>query len=149
MRNSTIIPFLSPKMSRPTLFTAWVVGALIAFMLLATLALSSGCMVLAAGAGAGAAVAYVRGDLDTTLDAGFAKSVRAAEKTIADLKYAKISDHQDALQATLIARNAADQKIELYLEKVTDDATKLKIRVGTFGEEALQNEILAKIKSNL
>ena len=75
--------------------------------------------------------------------------MRAANETIAELKYAKVSDHQDALQATLIARNAADQKIELYLEKLTDDATKLKIRVGTFGEEALQNEILAKIKSNL
>ena len=149
MRNSTIIPFLPPKMSRPTLFTAWVVGALIVFMLLATLALSSGCMVLAAGAGAGAAVAYVRGDLDTTLDASFAKSVRAANETIAELKYAKVSDHQDALQATIVARTAADQKIELYLEKVTVGATKLKIRVGTFGEEALQNEILTRIKSHL
>lgn len=134
---------------RPALFTARLAGSLVASALLATLALTSGCMAVAAGAGAGAAVAYVRGDLDTTLDAGFAKSVRATEKMIAQLKYAKISDHQDALQATLIARNAGDQKIELYLEKLTDDATKLKIRVGTFGEEALQNEILAKIKANL
>ena len=136
--------------SLKTLFTAWFTGSLVASALLLTaLAVTSGCVAVVAGAGAGAAVAYVRGDLDTTLDASFAKSVRAVEKTIAQLKYAKISDHQDALQATLIARNAADQKIELYLEKLTDDATKLKIRVGTFGEEALQNEILAKIKSNL
>lgn len=136
--------------SLKTLFTARFTGSLVASALLLTaLAVTSGCVAVVAGAGAGAAVAYVRGDLDTTLDASFAKSVRAVEKTIAQLKYAKISDHQDALQATLIARNAADQKIELYLEKLTDDATKLKIRVGTFGEEALQNEILAKIKSNL
>ena len=136
--------------SLKTLFTARFTGSLVASALLLTaLAVTSGCVAVVAGAGAGAAVAYVRGDLDTTLDASFAKSVRAVEKTIAQLKYAKISDHQDALQATLIARNAADQKIELYLEKLTDDATKLKIRVGTFGEETLQNEILAKIKSNL
>ena len=136
--------------SLKTLFTARFTGSLVASALLLTaLAVTSGCVAVVAGAGAGAAVAYVRGDLDTTLDASFAKSVRAVEKTIAQLKYTKISDHQDALQATLIARNAADQKIELYLEKLTDDATKLKIRVGTFGEEALQNEILAKIKSNL
>jgi len=135
--------------SLKTLFTARFAGSLVASALLAALAFTSGCLAVVAGAGAGAAVAYVRGDLDTTLDASFAKSVRAAEKTIADLKYAKVSDHQDALQATIVARTAADQKIELYLEKVTGDATKLKIRVGTFGEEALQNEILTRIKSHL
>ncbi len=117
--------------------------------LLSVLVLTSGCLALAAGAGAGAAVAYMRGDLDVTLDANLAKSVRAAEKAIAQLKYAKISDRQDALQATLISRNASDQKIELYLEKLTDDATKLKIRVGTFGEESMQQEILKRVRSNL
>ena len=136
--------------SLKTLFTARFAGSLVASALLLTaLAYTTGCVALAAGAGAGAAVAYVRGDLDTTLDASFAKSVRAANETIAELKYAKVSDHQDALQATIVARTAADQKIELYLEQVTDDATKLKIRVGTFGEEALQNEILSRIKSHL
>ena len=122
---------------------------LVAGALLPVLALSSGCVAVLAGAGAGATVAYVRGDLDTTLDASFAKSVRAAQKTLAGLKYAKISERQDALQSTLIYRNAGDQKIELYLEKVTADSTKLKIRVGTFGEESLQQEILTRLKSNL
>ena len=148
MLNSTLIASRPPMKSRPALFTARFAGSLVTSALLLTaLAYTTGCVALAAGAGA--AVAYVRGDLDTTLDASFAKSVRAANETIAELKYAKVSDHQDALQATIVARTAADQKIELYLEKVTVDATKLKIRVGTFGEEALQNEILAKIKSNL
>ena len=117
--------------------------------MLSVLVLTSGCLALAAGAGAGAAVAYMRGDLDVTLDANLAKSVRAAEKAVAQLKFTKISDRQDALQATLVSRNASDQKIELYLEKLTDDATKLKIRVGTFGEESMQQEILARIRSNL
>ena len=110
---------------------------------------SSGCFAVAAGAGAGAAVAYVRGDLDTTLGSGFEKSVRAANKAIDQLKYAKVSELKDAQQATLIARNAGDKKIELYLEKINDDATKLKIRVGTFGDDALQQDILNKVKSNL
>lgn len=117
--------------------------------LLTTLALSSGCIAVLAGAGAGATVAYVRGDLDTTLDASFFESVRAGQKALAGLKYAKISENQDALQATLIYRNASDQKIELYLQKATDSSTKLKIRVGTFGEESLQQEILTRIKSDL
>jgi hypothetical protein len=129
--------------------TVRVARSLAAGALLSVFAFTSGCLALAAGAGAGAAVAYMRGDLDVTLDANLAKSVRAAEKAIAQLKYARISIKQDALQATLISRNASDQKIELYLEKLTDDATKLKIRVGTFGEESLQQEILTRIKSNI
>lgn len=123
--------------------------ALVTGVLLATLALSSGCFALLVGAGAGATVAYVRGDLDVTLDASLAQSARAVKKAVAQLGYTAISDKEDALQANFISRNSADQKLEIYLEKATADATKLKIRIGTFGNEALQNEILSKIKSNL
>ena len=110
---------------------------------------TSGCVAVAAGAGAGAAVAYVRGDLDATLNGGFEKSVRAVNRVIEQMQFAKISENKDALQATIIARNAADKKIELHINKLADDATKLKIRVGTFGDDALQIAILEKVKSIL
>jgi hypothetical protein len=116
---------------------------------LATLATNSGCLAVAAGAGAGATVAYVRGDLDTTLGANLDHAARAVNKAIAELKFAKVSETSDALQAIIIARNAADRKIELHLNKLADDATKLKIRVGTFGDDLLQVTILEKIKANL
>lgn len=127
----------------------FLVSSLTVAALLATAVLTSGCFALLVGAGAGAGVAYVRGDLDVTLDAGFVSSVRAGEKTLAELKYSKVSATQDALQATLVSRSASDRRIELYFEKVTEKSTKLKIRVGTFGEESLQNEILTRLKSHL
>ncbi|HWA25265.1 MAG TPA: DUF3568 family protein [Lacunisphaera sp.] len=123
--------------------------SLIAAALLASVAVHAGCMAVAAGAGAGAAVAYVRGDLDTTLGAGLEQSKRAVDLAIADLQFARISTQQDALVATYVTRTAADKKVELYLEKISDVATKLKIRAGTFGEDSLQNEILARIKAHL
>lgn len=113
------------------------------------LATTGGCFAVVAGVGAGAAVAYVRGDLDTTLSANFDRSVRAAQKAMADLKFAKIVETQDAIQAVLTYRDARDRKIELFVAKETDVSTKLKIRVGTFGEEVLQQEILSRVKSNL
>jgi hypothetical protein len=116
---------------------------------LAILAGTSGCMAVAAGAGAGAAVAYVRGDLDATLNGNLDRSVRAVNRAIDQLKFAKVSEHTDALQAIIVARNASDKRIELRLDKLADDATKLKIRVGTFGDDALQVAILEKIKNNL
>jgi hypothetical protein len=115
----------------------------------AALAITAGCAAVAAGAGAGAAVAYVRGDLDGTLNAGLDRSVRAANKAIDQLQFAKVSERKDALEAIIIARNAADKRIELHLNKLADDATKVKIRVGTFGDDALQVAILEKIKGNL
>jgi len=116
---------------------------------LAILAGTSGCLAVAAGAGAGATVAYVRGDLGTTLGADLERSDRAVNSAIAQLQFAKVSESKDALQAIIIARNAADKKIELHLDKLASDATKLKIRVGTFGDDSLQVTILDRVNANL
>jgi hypothetical protein len=135
---------ISCRFSRRT-----VIAAAAGAMLAAAVITASGCLAVAAGAGAGATVAYVRGDLDATLNAGFEKSVRAANSAVSDLHFAKISEKRDDLQDTIIARNAADKKIELHLERLADDATKLKIRVGTFGDNAIQVEVLTKIQGEL
>jgi|GEM_PF-259341 len=117
--------------------------------LVLVLAFSSGCVAVIAGAGAGAAVAYVRGDLDATLSASFETTVRAANAALGDLKFAKVSERKDALQAILVARNAADKKIEIRVERIGENVSKLKIRVGVFGDEALSLAILEKVKANL
>ena len=130
------IPALKPALL--TVFLAFASGA--------------GCVAVAVGAGAGAAVAavaYVRGDLDATLNASFDKSIAAANKTIEQLQFVKVSQNKDALQAILVARNAADKKIEFRVEKGGDGVTNLKIRVGVFGDEALSLAILDKVKANL
>lgn len=122
-------------------------GWLVAGALFGAVALSSGCVAVVVGAGAGAAVAYVRGDLDATVKAGFAQAVRAANGAIVDLKFAKVSERNDALQAIIIARNAADKKIEIRVDQLGERDSKVKIRVGVFGDEALSIAILDKIKA--
>lgn len=121
---------------------------LIAGTMLGAMAVSSGCVAVVAGAGAGAAVAYVRGDLDATLSTSYESSVRAVNKSIADLQFAKVSEAKDATRATIIARTAADKKIEIRVEPVGQTVAKVKIRVGTFGDESLSLTILEKIKAN-
>ena len=56
---------------------------------------------------------------------------------------------QAGAHLTLIARNAADKKIEMRVELVGENVSKLKIRVGVFGDEAQSLAILEKVKSNL
>lgn len=111
--------------------------------------LNSGCLAVAAGAGAGAAVAYVRGQLETTLSADFDKAANAVNRAIQQLQYAKVSEHRDALVDTITARNADDKKIEVRLETVSAGVTKVRIRVGVFGDEPTSIAILERIKTNL
>ena len=108
----------------------------------------SGCIVAAAGAGAGA-VAYVRGDLETTLTYDYSKVVESTRQAIGELEFAKVSDNKDALKAVLIARTAQDKKVEITITNTGKKLTNIKIRVGLFGDEQLSMSILDKIKSGL
>ncbi len=115
---------------------------LIASLLLAV-ALASGCV---AGAGS---VAHRSGDLDTMLAANVTSTARAAQMTVVQLGYTPISDRQGAGHAILIVRNPAEQRLEIYLQKVTPETTRLKIRLSPPGNVTRQNEILDMIRFNL
>jgi len=125
---------------------------LLRYAALAALALAavfqSGCVVAAVGAGAGA-VAYIRGELEATLDSSLAATAKASDRAIKELEFAKVSEKKDALSANLVARTAQDKKVEIDLTKVGDKVTKVKIRVGVFGDEAVSMAILEKIKQAL
>jgi 20S proteasome alpha/beta subunit len=122
---------------------------LVAAAALALVAGTTGCLAVAAGAGAGAAVAYVRGELETNVNATYDDTVAATNKALQQLGIAKISEKRDALVAVITARNAADKKIEVRLDRVADKLTKVRIRIGLMGDEPLSLTILDKIKSNL
>ena len=129
-----------------------VLRAAAAAVLAATVALSSGCILVAAGAAGAAAagtVAYVRGQLTASLGNDYDGVVRAANRAIEQMKFAKISDKTDALTANLTARTAQDKKIEIVVTKVGAALTKVEIRVGVFGDETVSMTILDKIKANL
>jgi hypothetical protein len=123
--------------------------ALAALVLAAAVALHSGCLAVAAGAAGAGTVAFVRGELAASLDQNFDRSVRATERAIADLKFAKISEKQDALVTVIVARTAEDKKIEIKVSSVSAAQAKVQIRVGVFGDEVLSQRILEKIRANL
>lgn len=110
----------------------------------------SGCVaVVAAGAAGAAAVAWVRGELQTTLPAHLDRSYAAAKEAVEDLQFVKVSEKKDALLGVVVARNAADKKIEIKLENLAGNVTKVGIRVGVVGDQELSLAILEKIKANL
>jgi len=108
----------------------------------------SGCLAVAAGAGAGV-VAYVRGDLETTMANDYDAVVDATRSAIKKLEFAPISDHKDAFRAELISRTALDKKVEISLTNAGKNLTHIKIRVGIFGDEQMSISILEKIRNGL
>ncbi len=116
---------------------------------IATMVATSGCLVVAAGAGAGAAVAYVRGQLEAQVNADYEPTIAATERALQQLSIAKVNDRKDALVDTITARTAADKKVEIRLENAARGLTKVRIRVGIMGNESLSISILEKIKANL
>lgn len=114
-----------------------------------SLAVLPGCVVLAAGAAGAGAVAYVRGELNATVDSDYNRVVKAAGRAIQELEFAKVSEQKDALQAVLVARTALDKKVEIKILNPGNKLTTIKIRVGLIGDEMLSQAVLAKIKAGL
>ena len=122
--------------------------AVLGLALLGGLAALSGCLAVAAGAGAGV-VAYVRGDLETTLANDYTPVVGATRNAVKDLEFVKVSDNKDAFRAVFVSRTALDKKVEISLTNAGKNLTNIKIRVGVFGDEQLSLAILEKIKAGL
>jgi len=121
----------------------------VALLVLGLVPLISGCVaVIAAGAGAGA-VAYVRGEMNTTLERDLNGVFAAAQRALADLEFAKVNDRKSGVDAQLVARTALDKRVEIKLTKVTDRLTRIQIRVGLVGDQDLSLTVLEKIKARL
>ena len=128
--------------------TSWLAS----FCLLCLLLLTAGCVAVAVGAAAAAGAAgyaYVSGELKSTESASLERAWSATTAAMQELEFPVTSKSKDALGAELTARNASDKKIAITLKKRSDNATEIRIRVGTFGDESLSRLILEKIKKRL
>lgn len=114
---------------------------------------SSGCAAVAlvgVGGGAGAGtIAYLRGELKSMEDAPLERTYQAAQKAVKNLEFIVTSEQKDAFSAKLVARSATDKRIEVNLKELSDKLTEVRIRVGTFGDEALSLLILEHLKKHL
>jgi len=125
---------------------------LMTLSLAALLAFGSGCVLFVAGAVAGAGVAgyaWVNGEIKTTVSASLNQSWQASLAALNDLQFPVSSKSKDALEGELTAQNAKDTTIKVSLKYISNTSTEIRIRVGTFGDEALSRTILEKIRAHL
>ncbi len=108
-----------------------------------------GCVVVAAGAAGAGAVAYVRGAVETSLPRGLDATHAATQRALNNMKFMRIEEKKTAVDAELTYRTALDKKVHIELERVTDDLTKVHIRIGLVGDQQLSLTILDKINAEL
>lgn len=108
-----------------------------------------GCVVVAAGAAGAGAVAYVRGAVETSVPHNLDATYAAALRTLNDMKFVRIGEKKSAFDAEIIYRTALDKKVEVELERVTENLTKVHIRVGLVGDQQLSLTILDKLNAEL
>jgi hypothetical protein len=121
-------------------------------LLLAGLGVStSGCLAVAVGAGAAGTVAYMRGDLEAEEPYSIDQTYVATRTAVKGLGLTIIEGEtgQDALGGHLTARDSSDKKVQVRLKAITSNATKLSVRVGTFGDKSKTQRIYNAIHDQL
>lgn len=117
--------------------------------LMVSLQFVSGCAVILAGSAGAGTVAYIKGELQANLEAPLEKSIEATGSALENLKFIKISEEVDKLTGEIIARTSQDKKITIKLNKVTENTTKISIRVGMFGNQTLSYSLIEEIRKEL
>ena len=122
-------------------------------LLLTTPVVLSGCLAAAAvggGAVAGAGtIAYIKGELKSTEGYPFATVWDATVKAVDQLEFIVVNKVNDSISGKYECMTADNKTVHINVNRVGDNITEIKIRVGTFGDETLSRYILSKIQSNL
>ena len=110
----------------------------------------SGCFALLLGAAAGAGtMAWMNGDLEYNFDASVDKAHNAALRGLKKLALPITQDHKDKHNAKIKSTYSDGKDVNVTIEAITERSSKIKIRVGVFGDQPRSEAILTAIKKYL
>ncbi len=119
-------------------------------MLFAVITLTSGCVPLVIGAAAGAGgITYIRGAYEKNLDKPLEKVYRASLKALNKLQMTITKENVDKHEAVVEFSTKEGKPGKLVLKALTEKATNISVRIGTFGDETLSRMLLTSIEANL
>ena len=106
---------------------------------------SYGCVLLLAGAAGGAGTAMWLSDkLSQDVSASFEKSIRATKTAFKKLDMSVTKETTTGDVAQLLSEYAG-KKVSVDVHRVTEDASRIEVRVGLTGDEQAARKILDKI----
>ena len=89
------------------------------------------------------------GNLSTTLDAGFDRSVSAAEKAFTDLGYTVTDRKNEDKKSVIEAKSPEKESVKVTLKRKTDSQTEATIGVGMTGKQSRADLVLEKLLDDL
>lgn len=126
--------------------------------LAATALANGGCLVAAVGAAAGAGTAgyaYYKGKVCQEYNAGFEDTLAATRTSLTELGLAVQDEQRDGATASIEGRTGTGDRLQLDLDVVTSPIpvegplTRVGVRVGIFGDQALSDRILNQVGTHL
>ena len=112
--------------------------------------LQTGCIMFglaAAGAAGGGYMAYNKGDLEILEAVTYDDAFNAVDATVQDLGMA-LQEREKKPLIGIVRAKSHYGKVTYSLENAGEKMTQIRIRVGTFGDQAVQRQIYAKLRSN-
>lgn len=111
---------------------------------------SSGCVPLIAGAAVGAGgVLFAKGVLEKNVDYSLVKVHKAALSACKKLDIYVREDIVNKADATIKGEYEDGKGVDIHIEALTEKATKIKIRIGVFGDEEKSYVIMNTIQQKL
>ncbi|HUG11846.1 MAG TPA: DUF3568 family protein [Opitutaceae bacterium] len=121
---------------------------LAAFLLIAPLTVvTTGCV--ATKTAARDTVSWIRGALEVNLDSSVEDAGRAATTAVKNLKFMNVVSRVDVVSGEINAETAQGTDIDILIDKISERITRVSIRVGAFGDEAVSRLILDEMEKNL
>lgn len=140
-------PSPATRVPRPLVATA-LQQALFAALLAAFFSNGCGALLLVGGAGT-SAIAFATGELRTTEEASLADLDAACLDATRRLGYDDLRVDRDADRIRYDARTAGGHPVVVRLLARGPEKTDLRIRIGTFGDEAASRLVLEEIHQSL
>ncbi|RLE27186.1 MAG: hypothetical protein DRJ61_17700 [Acidobacteria bacterium] len=92
---------------------------------------------------------FLRGTLKGVLAAGLPKVETATVAAMEELDFVAVDVVSDKLKGTVSARMADGTKVTVKMQAVDFEATTIKIKVGTWGDQSISVQILRHIQKKL
>lgn len=125
----------------------WIRAVAACFLGLTVAFFGAGCAAVVVGGAAGAGVAYSMGALKSVENTTVEKAYIAAQAALKDLEFRETLVSKDAVEAKVEGETSSDKTVTIHITRVTDQATEIRIRVGTFGDEKLTRLIFDKMRA--
>lgn len=118
-------------------------------MILAPLALT-GCIAVAAGAGAAAGYSYVEGNAEGFVQAEPEQVAAAAQSAFLELGVEeKAFKHDEDDGSYVVAGKGPKEPVRVTVKPAGENASRLWVRVGRFGDEEFSRTVYERIRARL